>query len=366
MSALVQCVVTIGLCCVAATDIKNAAMTKSALDGLLTRLDEINRAPEMTTAKKAIVSADEMEKFTQQYKGQPLTIRLKIQDLLPNAKGHCATAGNPDLTFVQTSPNRYQLSLSKAEVMSFAKGSSLVISGTLSGVMQSKAHFNPNVFEPGSKLSFPLRGNPSYGIWLENTSWKVENAPPPETKAPAVYKPEVSSGSSASTSHYLPESPKTSTGTNHGTAFANVTKNETSWSAGDIKTFFLKGITQPPHQPGSTTTGLAGLTNRTNPAYPSTPASTTGSASLSRTLKGKHNRVYIADELIHKFGKPSTRTSTMNSETWTYNCTDGVVHVHFTQLGFVGGSSASKTEQVRLEATSVDSTSVPARTTGRY
>ena len=360
VGALIRCVVTMGLCFVAAANAAGASTATDALDALLARLDEINRSTDMTTAKKAIISADEIDKFNQQCKGKPLTLRLKIQDVVPNAKGQCVTVSNPHFSCGL----HFQLNLSKANVMSLAKGSELVITSTLSGVSQSRVPFSMNVVEPGCKLAFALRPNANYGIRMENASWSVENASNTAGKTAVLSKPTVLTGGSSSANRSSIDQGKTSpSGMDHGNSSGDTTKNESSWKAEDIKSFFLKGIVLPPHQPGNTT---AGLTNRTGLASGTTPSSGFGSASLSRSVKAKHNRVYIAEDLIRKFGKPSVRTSAMSAETWTYNCKDGVVHVHFTQLGFVGGSSASKSEQVRLEATSVDLSSVPARSSGRY
>ena len=78
------------------------------------------------------------------------------------------------------------------------------------------------------------------------------------------------------------------------------------------------------------------------------------------TAKVKHNRIYTAAEIIQKFGSPSSRTSTATLEQWAFKCKDGVVHVHFTQVGYARSSSTSKSETLRLEVKSVDSSSSPS------
>ena len=93
---------------------KNAAgVPKNAIDALLSRLDNISHDPDMTTAKKAIVAADAIEKFNQQYKGKSLTVRLKVQDVVPYGQGHCLTANRPDLDGVQFYTGKFQTSLSE-------------------------------------------------------------------------------------------------------------------------------------------------------------------------------------------------------------------------------------------------------------
>ena len=112
---------------------------KDAIDSLTTRLDNISRDPDMTTAKKAIVAADAMEKFNKQYKGKPLTVRLKVQDVVPYDQGHYLTANRPDLDGVQFNAGKFQINLSNAEVMSVNKDSVLAVTGMVSAGNQPQA-----------------------------------------------------------------------------------------------------------------------------------------------------------------------------------------------------------------------------------
>ena len=117
-----------------------------------------------------------MEKFNQQYKGKLLSVRLKIQDVVPYAKGSYVSAGNPDLALVQFRTAMFQINLPIAETAAITKDSVLVVSGTLSGATQPRRGAISSVLEPGAAVSFPSRANPNYRIWLENASWQVEHA----------------------------------------------------------------------------------------------------------------------------------------------------------------------------------------------
>ena len=146
-----------------------AAGLKDAVDDLLTRLDAVNHDPDMTTAKKAPVAAGAMEKFNQQYKGKPLTVRLKVQDVVPSAQGQYLTAGNPDLAGVQFNTAKFQTSLSSSEVLSVSKDSVLAVTGAVSATAQPplRTRFERHdALKPGSSIAFPLRGNPACRICL--------------------------------------------------------------------------------------------------------------------------------------------------------------------------------------------------------
>ena len=114
-------------------------MPKNAIDALLTRLDDISRDRDMTTAKKAVVAAEAMEKFNQQYKGKPLTVRLKVQDVVPYDQGHYLTANRPDLDGVQFYTGKFQSKLSSAEVLSVTKDSVLAVTGMVSASQSAAA-----------------------------------------------------------------------------------------------------------------------------------------------------------------------------------------------------------------------------------
>ena len=134
MKAIVRCgVAVIGLF-VATAGIaaeNTSVVAKNAISSLVTRLDGVSHDRDMTTAKKAIVAAKAVEKFNQQYKGKLLTVRLKIQDVVPYDQGQYLTANRPDLDGVSFYTAKFQTNLSKAEVMSVTKDSVLVVTGMI-------------------------------------------------------------------------------------------------------------------------------------------------------------------------------------------------------------------------------------------
>ena len=164
--------------------------------------------------------------------------------------------------------------------------------------------------------------------------------------------------------------PGKSTGTTGGSTLADKLKNEQLRSVDDIKLFFLKGILQPSHQRvrRTGTTGKVGTGQTTGSYHAPGSGYDSGSSSGSGSAKVKHNRIYTAAELIQKFGNPSSRTSSATSEQWVYKCKDGVVHVHFTEVGvaYARSSSTSKSETLRLEVKSVDSSSTPSAGGSRF
>lgn len=165
----------------------NAAVApKTAIDALLTRLDKIGRDTDMTTAKKAFVAADAMEKFNQQYKGKPLTVRLKIQDVVPHAQGYYLTANQPNLYGVQFYTSKFQANLSKTNVMSVTKESVLAVTGVVSATSRPQPHITFDIIKPGSSVAFPLRTNSACRICLDNVSYQLEVAPKTKADAPAA------------------------------------------------------------------------------------------------------------------------------------------------------------------------------------
>ncbi len=346
MATIVRCgVVLIGLVVAAAgvaAEKNTAVVPKDAVDALLTRLDNISRDRDMTTAKKAVVAAEAMEKFNQQYKGKPLTVRLKIQDVVPSAQGHYLTANRPDLEGVQFYTGKFQSNLSSAEVLSVTKDSVLAVTGMVSASSQTQPRFRSEILKPGNSLVFPVRANSSWQIGLDNVSYQLEAAP--------KTKPDASPASVAAGKTSGDNSP------------ADKIKNEQLRSVDDVKLFFLKGIVPTQPKNGSSGTGTAGTPGPGQTTGSSTrPGYGTGSTPGSVPAKVKHNHVYSAAELIKKFGNPASRTSSAAAEQWVYKCKDGVVRVHFTQVG-VGytGTSTSKSETLRLEIKSVDSSSTPS------
>ncbi len=321
---------------VAAEKGADAAM-KTAVDALLTRLDEISHDSEMTTAKKSVVASEAMEKFNQKYKGLPLTIHLKIQDVVPSTQGDgdTVTANNPDLAGVQINTTKFQAKLTNTEVMSVTKESLLVVTGAVSGARQVQPHFRSDVLKPGGSLALPSRANAAWRICLDNISYHVDAAPVSGT---AVRGAAATGGGSSPTER---------------------AKNERLRTVDDIKLFFLKGIFRGKSQSGTSGIGANGAGPASGPY--SRPNSTYSSSNPS-TAKTRHNRIYTAAEIIQKFGNPTSRTSSATSEQWSFKCKDGVVHVRFTEVGvaYARDSSAAKSETVKLEIKSVDSTSTPS------
>jgi hypothetical protein len=231
----------------------------------------------------------------------------------------------------------------------------------VSASAQPQSRFRSEILKPGSSIAFPLHASPPSLICLDNISYQLDIAP--KTRPEAL----SAAASPASDSSLL--APGKSTGTTGGSALADTLKSEQSRSVDDIKLFFLKGILQPSHQ--GTTTGTTGKVGTGQPtgSYPRLGAGyDSGSSSGLGSAKVKHNRIYTAAELIQKFGKPSSRTSSATSEQWAYKCKDGVVHVHFTEVGvaYARSSSTSKSDTLRLEVKSVDSSSTPSAGGSRF
>jgi hypothetical protein len=362
MATIVRCGATVIGLLLAATGIaaeKNAAvLSKNATDALLARLDSIGHDPDMTTAKKAIVAADTIEKFNQQFKGKPVAVRLKVLDVVPSSQGQYLTANRPNLDGVQFYTSKFQTNLSSAEVMSVTKDSVLVVTGLVSASGQPKPHTRSEILKPGSSISFPARANPAWQISLDNVSYQLEVAP--KTTADAL-----NGTASSATGSSLFASGKTT----DGLTLAERLKSEELRSMDDVKSFFLRGIVQPQHGSGNQNTGAAGKTGM-GQSYGSNIRSGAGYGSSSSSdtapVKVKHNRIYTTAEIIQKFGNPSSRSSATTSEHWVYKCKDGVVHVHFTQVGYAGSSATSKSETFRLEVKSVDSSSAPSAGSSRF
>ncbi len=361
MSKLVPWLGLLGLLLVAAgspRDDDRAATPKSAVEALLSRLDKIAHDAGMTSAKRTMLAAGEVEKFNQQYKGKPLSVRLKIQDVVPYAKGSYVSAGNPDLALVQFYTAKFQINLPIAEAAAISKDSVLVVSGTLSGTTEPRPRAGYGVLEPGAAISFPSRANPSYRIWLDNATWQVEHGRAAEDKSTAGKSAEDKSATADSPAEGdsldMPSTP-------HGKhPRADRANNAETRSVDDLKAFFLKGIVPGQYPYGGKTGNTLG---RTGPGLGTAVGSGQASGSGAGSGRVKHNRIYVAEELIRKLGEPATRVSKDMTETWTFKCRDGVVRVRFTQIFNVAGASASK---LRLEITSVDSDSGLGAGTGRF
>jgi len=392
ITAIAVFVVAAGSAQVGGAAEKNAAaVPKKAIDALLTRLDIISRDRDMTTAKKAVVAAEAMEKFNQQYKGKPLAVRLKVQDVVPCPQGHYLTAARPDLDGVQFFTSKFQAKLSQAEVMSVTKESVLVVAGMVTASNQPPPRSRSDILKPGGSITFPLRANPGCRICLDNISYQLEAAPKstPEDltaiAAPAAVA--APTGGSAASVSPLPadaapasDAPLLTLGKTGGAnKLADKLKNEQLRGVDDIKSFFLKGIVQAQRPYAGVSTASAaktaagqnsGPSSRPNSAYGSRPNSAYGAASSSSygsasnsghgAVKVKHNRIYTAAEILQKFGSPSSRSSKTTLEDWVFKCRDGVVHVQFTEVGYAGSLSASNSDKLRLEVKAVDSSSSPS------
>ena len=339
MTTSIRCgVAAIGLF-VAAAGIaaeKAAGVPKDAIDSLMTRLNDIGRDRDMTTAKKAAVAADELEKFNQQYKGKPLTVRLKIQDVVPYDQGHYLTANRPDLDGVQFYTGKFQSHLSSSEVLAITKDSVLAVTGMVSAeASRGRARQVVRHAQAGQQHCFSLARNSAWQICLDNVSYQLEAAPQAKPDA----RPAGPSGS--------------------GYALADKAKTEQVHGVDDIKLYFLKGLLRAQRQPGTAGTTAGGRSvpgqtpapnTRYNPGYGPNSNTTPPPATT------KHNRIYTAAEIIAKFGDPSSRSRKATAKEWVYKCKDGAVHLHFTQVGYSHGPAASKTETLKLEIKSVDST----------
>jgi hypothetical protein len=347
MSKLVAWASVLGLLLMAAGNgwaDDQAESPKIAADALLSRLDKIAHDAAMTSAKRAMLAAGEVQKFNQQYKGKPLSLRLKIQDVVPYAKGSYVSAGNPDLAFVQFRTAMFQINLPIAEAAAIGRDSVLLVSGTVSAATEPRPRGTSSVLEPGAAISFPSRANASYRIWLDNASWQVEHAKAAQSAGSegnsADDKTAPADAATADDSLVMPTTP------GHKHAGADKLKSEETRSMDDLKAFFLKGITASQLYGSKTTNNLGTMG--------SAAGSAAGSAYGAGSGRVKHNHVYVADELIHKFGEPATRSSAGTTETWLFKCKDGAVRVRFAQIFNVAGASASK---LRLEVISVDSAS---------
>lgn len=335
--AIVACLFYVAAGVASSKDI-TASMPRESLDSLLTRLDGISRDHEMTTAKKAIVASEEIDKFNQQHKGQSLTVRLKIQDVVPYGQGHYVTANSPDLSMVQFPTTKFLVHLSKTEVMAITKDSVLVVTGVVRATNQPPVRPRSNILEPLGSVAFPLRANSGQWICLDSSSYRVE------TVATAIEKIKPAEPLSAEDLAMLepPGLPSKSSGkTASKVTLVDKTKTDQTRGVEQIRAFFLKGIVEDPHSYGSRKTG----------PMTKTPS---GSGSSYGSAHGRHNRIYTREELIHKLGNPSSSTSVLAEETWTYKCMDGVVRVRFKQLGRGSGASSAVSEKTKLEIKSVD------------
>jgi hypothetical protein len=82
--------------------------------------------------------------------------------------------------------------------------------------------------------------------------------------------------------------------------------------------------------------------------------------SKKQASKKSRNRVYTAGALLTKWGEPASRTIGQpgfmmgtsrgsESETWTWNCSDGTVTVQFRVMGY-GNAEDPKTEKLQITA----------------
>jgi hypothetical protein len=356
MSKLVPCVGLLGLLLIAAGSApgdERAATPKSAVEALLARLDAISHDAEMTSAKRAMASAAEVEKFNQQYKGKQLSVRLAIQDVVPYAKGSYVSAGSPDLAMVQFRTAMFQIHLPIAEAAAIGRDSVLVVTGTLSGTTQPRRGALASVLEPGTSISFPSRANSNYRICLDNASWQVEHA-----KAAA----EKSSESKTAAADTPAEEEGLDMPTPHGKhSRKERTDSPETRTVDDLKAFFLKGIAPSQFSQGAKTAntpGRLGTGTGTGTGIGTGIGTGAGSKTGAGSAKVKHNHIYTADDLLRRFGEPVSRTTNKDmTESWTFKCKDGTVHVRFNVAGYAGGASESGSKKLRLKVTSVDAQS---------
>ena len=155
-----------------------------------------------------------------------------------------------------------------------------------------------------------------------------------------------------------------------GTTLADKLKSEELRSMDDVKSFFLRGIVQPKHPSASQNMGTAGKAGM-GQTYGSNTRSGSGYGSPSgsdvQPVKVRHNRIYT-DCRNH----PEVRQSVFSLQRDNFGAMglqirkDGVVHVHFTQVGYAGSSATSRSETLRLEVKSVDSSSAPSAGGSRF
>ena len=189
-----------------AAENNTSVVPKNAIDALLTRLDKISRDADMTTAKKAFVAADAVQKFNQQYKGKTLTVRLKIQDVVPHGQGYYLTANRPDLDGVQFYASKFQANLSKTDVMSVTKESVLAVTGRSARAVSRRRNSCPAFSSRGAASPFPC-ANSAWRICLDNVAYQLEAAP--KTKA------DVPSAAAASASDFPLLTPGKTSGESH-------------------------------------------------------------------------------------------------------------------------------------------------------
>ncbi len=334
-------------------------MPREAVEGLLTRLDTISHDADMMTAKKAIVAAEAVEKFNQQYKGKPLTIRLKIQDVVPNAQGHCLTANRPDYDGIPSFTGKFQASLSNTEVMSITKESVLAVTGMVSAAHQSLGRSRSEILKQGSSVVFPLHSNPPSQICLDAISYQLEVTPKSRSSVAgeclADRRVPIAGLRKAKRRCDLRRKAQ------ERTSRAVLTTSRRSSSRASIPRIKTAARRRPPLRP--VTSSRPQAPERTLVLLRPTARRRRSSDS---TTKVKHNHIYTTVEIIQKFGSPSVRTSATTLEHWTFKCKDGVVHVHFTQAGYINSSSPTKSDTLKLEIKSVDSSSSPSTGSSRF
>ena len=205
-----------------------------------------------------------------------------------------------------------------------------------------------------------VRGNANYKICLDNVSWLVTSgktaedaaAPTPSAGAPLAGEPLPVEP--------LPDDP--SALARKKIATADRLKDELARGVDDIKAFFYKGIAASAHSHANKQPS-PGVTASPGPAWNSasgpTPRSALAWSQCHPRQAEAQSRLHggRADPEVRRTRR--ARTSTMTTEEWTFKCRDGVVHVQFKQVGYSGSSSSSASEKLRLEVTSIDSSSSP-------
>ena len=292
---------------------KNTAGTpKNAVDALLTRLDSIGHDPDMTTAKKAIVAAEAMEKFNQQYKGKPLTVRLKIHGCRPLCPG-ALPDGEPSQSGRRPILHE-QVPDQPVQHRSHVGHQGQRTGGDGPGERQQLSR-KPHSQVRTSSSRAAASPSPCARTRLAGSVWTTSHISLTLRPGPAWMPP---NGPASATS---PSSLFASGKTANGTTLADKLKSEKLRSMDDVKSFFLRGIVQPKHPSASQNMGTAGKAGM-GQTYGSNTRSGSGYGSPSgsaRPARQGQAQSYLYDCRNH----PEVRQSVFwlratTSEQWVY------------------------------------------------
>ena len=162
---------------------RTAAVPRDAVEGLLTRLDTISHDADMMTAKKAIVAAEAVEKFNQQYKGKPLTIRLKNPGCRSQCPGTLPHRQPPRLRRhpflhgqVPGEPVQHRGNVDH-------QGERIGGHGHGQRGPPIAGRSRSEILKQGSSVVFPLHSNPPSQICLDAISYQLEVTPKSRSSA---------------------------------------------------------------------------------------------------------------------------------------------------------------------------------------